>query len=776
MWLFLPFVFNAFTMQNLTVELPEKIHNLAGGEAYKVSVHYKLVSLLLTSFMQNQFYRSSAATTDELKRVLLQADTDFAAKAAVFARTRFGMRSITHLLAASLAPKLSGKPWAKRFYEQVVHRPDDMCRILEHYKQGYGNKALPNAMKRGFAQAFGKFDSYQLAKYKNTGEKVSLMDVVRWVHPKATEHNQEGLQQLTEGTLKNTATWESKLSEAGKHTDEESRNKAKKEVWVSLLESKRLGYFALLRNLKNIIEQAPEAIDLACEQLTNRHFIKKSLVLPFRFDTAHQQLLHNPRPVAPPPPHTPYLPQKPHISDLSSVVQKVNYHINQFFLKDFLKKSPDQLLEKILRDLKQVAFAKEGETPAHLVAQSRKKQQGFAQLRQVAEQVLQHEAPLKNLIGKLMSPKASENKAKLSQNIAEVQTAVKQIFRDNILFPVKQYEQVIIQWSQSFSKLFQLLPQGIQNFEFAHQILSLVKDTKDKVEESPQLFFIELLVAVRQFFEQEKQNTDLQVNRARVIKYFQGKQKESYYLWQTYQAQLKNYYREIKYYKASERKYKNELSIYQSKMVRHKVRVDRWKKSEQNRAKVMAPVIKALETAMEISLDNVPVFEGKTLIALDVSGSMSGQPFQIGSLFMAALAHANPTADMMTFDSTATYLHFDRENILDIRQKIPFRGWGTDFNTIFATANKAYQRFIILSDMQAWEGYYAPDKAHKKYCKAYHCNPYIYSFDLAGYGSLQFPQNKVCALTGFSENIFDIMKVLEMNKNALIDTIEQVTI
>ena len=758
-------------MKNLVIDLPENIYNLAGGEAYKVSVHYELVSLLLTSFMQNQYYRSSNDTLDQLKHVMLQADAGFAAKAAIFARTQFGMRSVTHALAASLAPKLSGKEWAKRFYEQIVYRPDDMCRILEYYTQSYGNKALPNALKKGFAKAFDKFDTYQLAKYKNEDKKVSLMDVVRLVHPKASERNQEGLEQLTEGVLKNTATWESMLTQAGKLATNEARNEAKKDAWTSLLTSKRLGYFALLRNLRNIMEQAPEAIELACEQLTSRKAIKKSLVLPFRFDTAHHQLSDNPKPEAPFEPYPPSRHPAAASPNLTATARKTTHQIKQILLRTFLKKSPGKTLKNIIKDIKHVAFS-----PQESSVGSRKKQQGFAQLRQVALQILQHESQLKTIMGSLQTNELLENEEGLQQQISKVQASIRQIFASNILVSAKQHSQTMVQWSQTFSQWFQLLSQGIKSFTLIGRVSSVIANVQAKTSDTPRLFFAELQPAFALFLAEEEQTPYLYNVRTQVIDLLEQKQKADSYTWQTYDRQLQNYNIQETYFKSAERHYKIAMIEYKSQMKKYRAKLARWQKRQDNTEQARAAVTKAIETALEISLDNVPSFEGKTLIALDVSGSMNGSPFKTGSLFMATLAHANPTSDMMIFDSKANYLSFDRKNILDIRQKIPFRGSGTNFDTIFDTANKAYDRIIILSDMQAWENHFAPDETHRRYCQAYNCDPYIYSFDLAGYGSLQFPESKVCALAGFSENIFDIMKVLEMNKDALIETIEQVVI
>jgi hypothetical protein len=39
---------------------------------------------------------------------------------------------------------------------------------------------------------------------------------------------------------------------------------------------------------------------------------------------------------------------------------------------------------------------------------------------------------------------------------------------------------------------------------------------------------------------------------------------------------------------------------------------------------------------------------------------------------------------------------------------------------------------------------------------------------------MQFPEQNVFAIAGFSEKIFDIMKLMEVDKKALINTIKQV--
>lgn len=466
-----------------TKESPTKTTNLAGGEAFTQSPELEFVSILLTSFASNQFYQKEEKGFERIENLLPRIDPEFAAKAIVYGRTKFGMRSISHVAAVKLSPFLKGKTWAKDFYASVIHRADDITEILSLAK-----KKRTHAMTKGLAKAFEKFDGYQLAKYKGEGKGFSLVDAANILHPIPVDKNAEALRQLIKGELKNIDTWEAKLSEAGtKGESEEEKEASKSEAWKDLIISKKIGYFALLRNLRNIIEQAPEVVTQAIELLTNENLIKKSLVLPFRFTTAFEE------------------------------VQK---------LSD---------------------------------------------------------------------------------------------------------------------------------------------------------------------------------------------------------------------------------------------------------GKVVREVLMGLNKAIDISCANVPKFDGETLVVLDESGSMGGKPAQIGSLFSAILVKSN-NCDFMTFDDNARYRNVNpMDSTITIANSIKFRSGGTNFHSIFKTANKAYKRIVILSDMQGWVGFNNPSRELNEYKKQFNCNPFVYSFDLQGYGTLQFPESNVFSLAGFSDKVFDIMNLLETDKKALINEIKKIS-
>lgn len=263
--------------------------NMAGGKAYSQSAELELASAVITSFANDTFYEKATDRFGRVASLLDKVDPMFAAKVAVYARREFGMRSMSHVVAAELAPKLSGKSWAASFYDAIVFRPDDMMEIISYLK-AKGQK-LSAALKRGFASAFGRFDAYQLAKYRGEGKGVKLVDVVNLVHPVPSEKNAEALHALINGELKSTDTWEAKLTRAGQiEGSEEDKIEAKKEAWADMIRSGKMGYFALLRNLRNIMIAVPEMEAEVIAQLTDHNKIKRSLVLPFRYFTAIGEL------------------------------------------------------------------------------------------------------------------------------------------------------------------------------------------------------------------------------------------------------------------------------------------------------------------------------------------------------------------------------------------------------------------------------------------------------------------------------------------------------
>ena len=118
---------------------------------------------------------------------------------------------------------------------------------------------------------------------------------------------------------------------------------------------------------------------------------------------------------------------------------------------------------------------------------------------------------------------------------------------------------------------------------------------------------------------------------------------------------------------------------------------------------------------------------------------------------------------------------------MTISKAIRYACGGTNFPSVFKTANKKYDRVILLSDMQSWirTSYWStsPKAAFEEYKKKYGAGDCkFYSFDLAGYGTMQMPENDVFLLAGFSDKIFDLMSYLETDKKAIFKAIDEISL
>jgi hypothetical protein len=252
--------------------------NLAGGYSFTRPPKEELMFAVLTSFLENKFYESGS---DRLQRivVLVKAVNDpiFIAKLAKATRTIFHLRSTYHTLVGELAKINKGNNLVSNLIEQTTERPDDLTELI-----AYIGKPIPNQIKKGIAKALRKFNQYQLTKYKQAKKEVSLCDLFNLVHPKPKDKIQAKMWgSLLKGELKPPDTWEVLLS----------TTKDKASVWRQLIMEDRIGYMALLRNLRNIDQQTNNNVKKrACETIANKERVLKSKQLPFRFYSAYAQV------------------------------------------------------------------------------------------------------------------------------------------------------------------------------------------------------------------------------------------------------------------------------------------------------------------------------------------------------------------------------------------------------------------------------------------------------------------------------------------------------
>jgi len=262
--------------------------NAAGAAAYSLPDQERLVTGVLTCFFNEpKHYGDTSKEIVESARRVITKDPEFVAKLACYARNEFHMRTISQVLAAEVAHGAKGNRVIRKMTRRVIERPDDITNMLAYHFDTWGARKegnpVPRGLRRGIADVFGKFDEYQLAKYKGDGNLVKLRDALLIARPKPENQAQGALwKRLIEGSLATPETRETILSEKGQS----------KETWESFIDSGKMGYFAMVRNLGNFMKNGISDAHWAkvCTRLADPKAVERSKLVPFEFYKAYKFL------------------------------------------------------------------------------------------------------------------------------------------------------------------------------------------------------------------------------------------------------------------------------------------------------------------------------------------------------------------------------------------------------------------------------------------------------------------------------------------------------
>ena len=243
-----------------------------GGPAVRITPSQELRRSVLTCLLwESTHYEDGVDVADRILSLCEKVEPSEIAALAVEARSKFHLRHVPLLLLKALIKHGNGKLVSQAIVD-TIQRADELAELVAIYWAD-GKKPLSNPMKKGLAQAFKKFNAYQLAKY-NRPAAVKLRDVLFLCHAKPDTPEQANLwRSLVEGTLASPDTWEVSLS-AGDD---------KKATFERLIREQRIGYLALLRNLRNMVEAGVET-SLIKNAILCR--LGAERVLPFRFVAA----------------------------------------------------------------------------------------------------------------------------------------------------------------------------------------------------------------------------------------------------------------------------------------------------------------------------------------------------------------------------------------------------------------------------------------------------------------------------------------------------------
>jgi 60 kDa SS-A/Ro ribonucleoprotein len=250
-----------------------------------VAMHIKPVQQLRRSVLscllwENEFYEDGQAIAERIKNEAAAVSPAVLAALAIEARSKFNLRHIPLYLTALLAQHGKGTSLVSETLRDVIQRADELAEFLAIYAKVNGvtsdklKPKLSNQVRKGLAMAFRKFNEYSLAKYDRAGA-VRLRDALFLCHAKPKDTEQADLwRRLIADELTVPDTWEVALSGGAD----------KRETFERLIREDRLGYFALIRNLRNM---AQSGVDPA---LVNEAIVARKggaeRVLPFRYVAA----------------------------------------------------------------------------------------------------------------------------------------------------------------------------------------------------------------------------------------------------------------------------------------------------------------------------------------------------------------------------------------------------------------------------------------------------------------------------------------------------------
>jgi len=271
----------------------DKTLNYEGAVAYVLDPKTELYTAVCCASLQPKFYEADVeAQLTQLRNLIQKVPAEFTAKLAIYAREEMYLRSVPLVLTVELAKIHRGDSLIARLTERVIQRADELTEILAYYQKANGREGtkklggLSKQLQLGVAKAFGKFEAYHFGKY-NRQTEVKLRDALFLTHPKPeNEERKELYRQIADDSLPVPYTWETRLSEAGQKGED------KKAIWEELIDSKKVGYMATLRNLRNILqaEVSTEHIDKAGNYIANEKAVLNSRQLPFRFLSAYREL------------------------------------------------------------------------------------------------------------------------------------------------------------------------------------------------------------------------------------------------------------------------------------------------------------------------------------------------------------------------------------------------------------------------------------------------------------------------------------------------------
>ena len=313
--------------KGFTGTIDQQVINHNGGTGFLRDEKSELFLATVSTFLEDKFYESGADRQNRIGKLAAKVainDSVWITNFVTWLRGEGNIRSAAIVVALESADAMvkAGIPGARAVVSAALQRADEPGEAIAYWHANKGRK-MPSAVKRGIADAIARlYNEYSIAKYNSSNSSVSLKDAIALTHPKPVDdhqslvfkyvnerafdpktevpsgltqlQNRQKLMSLPEDELRGLLssekgmqsvkdaglTWEAVAGKVG----------LSKEIWTSLAPS--MGYMALLRNLRNFLDNGVDLKDVLA-RLSDPQQVAKSRQLPFRFYSAYKQVGNN---------------------------------------------------------------------------------------------------------------------------------------------------------------------------------------------------------------------------------------------------------------------------------------------------------------------------------------------------------------------------------------------------------------------------------------------------------------------------------------------------
>jgi hypothetical protein len=260
-----------------------------------LQAHEDLYRALLAVSFADDPARPLFETGLDVRAGILAADPDWVARMAIRLDKEANSHDAALWLTAELAAAYGRDEKVARLMEEIVRQPADIPLWLSFYTRAAGPGAKPGrVIRRPLDQLFNRLDEFSYSRISRKTQ-VALQEALRFLEPKSADRVRKVLfSKILQDKVPVRSSWEQEWHALHHQLYEspEQRQVVLRDKWKEGISSFRIGYTALLDNLRPMLcaGVSGKVLKLAAEYLGNPAAVRRSGVSPLRLLEVYRQL------------------------------------------------------------------------------------------------------------------------------------------------------------------------------------------------------------------------------------------------------------------------------------------------------------------------------------------------------------------------------------------------------------------------------------------------------------------------------------------------------